>query len=70
MHDLPSAVVELVRVLVAMPDTVAVALGGSRAAGSADSDSDGDLGLYYSGAIDLTALTAYGVVHPPGSWVV
>jgi hypothetical protein len=45
-----------------------VALGGSRAAGTADATSDGDLGLHYRGAVDLTVLARPGQVHPPGSW--
>ena len=36
--------------------------------GSSDAGSDWDLGLYYRGAIDLTALAARGDVYPPGSW--
>ncbi len=51
-----------------MPGAVAVALGGSRALGTADAHSDWDIGLYYRSAIDLTALSARGTVHPPGSW--
>jgi hypothetical protein len=51
-----------------MRGAVAVVLGGSRAVGSSDADSDWDLGLYYRGAIDLAALAARGVVYPPGSW--
>src|SRR5258706_14870141 len=43
-------------------------LGGSRAFGYNDASSDWDLGLYYRGAIDLTALAARGDVYPPGSW--
>jgi hypothetical protein len=58
----------LVDALAAMPGTVAVVLGGSRALDCSDAASDLDLGVYYRGAIDLTALAAYGVVHPPGSW--
>ena len=68
MNDLPQPVAELVDVLAAMPDTVAVVLGGSRALGSNDAGSDWDLGLYYRGRIDLAALAARGTVHPPGSW--
>src|SRR6185369_16287261 len=68
MNDLPKAVAELVDVLAAMPGAVAVVLGGSRALGSNDAGSDWDLGLYYRGKIDLTALEARGVVYPPGSW--
>src|SRR6266403_1737770 len=68
MNDLPQPVAELVDVLAAMPGTVAVVLGGSRALGSDDAGSDWDLGLYYRGAIDLSAIAAHGVVYPPGSW--
>jgi hypothetical protein len=68
MIDLPRTVSELVDVLTAMPGAVAVVLGGSRAVGSNDTGSDWDLGLYYRGTIDLTALAACGVVYPPGSW--
>jgi hypothetical protein len=68
MNDLPQSIAELVEVLAAMPGTVAVVLGGSRALGSNDAGSDWDLGLYYRGPINLTALAARGVVYPPGSW--
>src|SRR3970040_255587 len=68
MNDLPQSIAELVDVLAAMPGSVAVVLGGSRALGSSDAESDWDLGLYYRGAIDLVALAARGVVYPPGSW--
>jgi hypothetical protein len=68
MNDLPEPVAELVDVLAAMPGTVAVVLGGSRSLGAGDAGSDWDLGLYYRGEIDLTALAARGTVYPPGSW--
>ena len=68
MNDLPQPVAELVDLLAAMPGTVAVVLGGSRALGSDDAGSDWDLGLYYRGSIDLAALAARGTVFPPGSW--
>jgi hypothetical protein len=68
MNDLPQPVAELVDVLAPMPGVVAVVLGGSHALGSDDAGSDWDLGLYYRGAIDLTALAGHGVVYPPGSW--
>jgi hypothetical protein len=58
--DLPQPVSNLVDVLAAMPGTVAVVLGGSRALGSHQAASDWDLGVYYRGAIDLTALSARG----------
>jgi hypothetical protein len=55
-------------VLAGMPGVVAVALGGSRATGTAGPRSDWDLGVYYRGALDTRALAPYGEVHPPGSW--
>ena len=68
MTDLPSAVAEVVDLLATLPGTNAVVLGGSRVLKSADAHSDWDLGIYYRGTIDLTALAARGTVHPPGSW--
>lgn len=68
MTTLPQSVTELVDVLSAMPGTVAVVLGGSHAVRSNDESSDWDLGIYYRGKIDLTALAAFGTVFPPGSW--
>ena len=68
MIVIPQSVTELVDVLTAMPGTVAVALGGSRAVRSDDEESDWDLGVYYRGKIDLTALNTLGMVFPPGSW--
>jgi hypothetical protein len=66
--DLPAPIEELVDLLAAMPGTVAVVIGGSRAAGTSDAASDWDLGVYYRGALDTTALAARGTVHPPGAW--
>jgi hypothetical protein len=68
MAAIPQPVTDLVDVLAAMPGTVAVVLGGSRAVRSDDEESDWDLGVYYRGEIDLTALSALGTVFPPGSW--
>jgi len=68
MIDLPRPIAELVEVLANMPGAVAVVLGGSRAVGTGDAESDWDLGLYYQGPIDLAALAARGTVHPPGAW--
>jgi hypothetical protein len=65
---LPSAIETVVDRLAAMPGVVAVVLGGSRATGTATAASDWDLGVYYRGTPDLTALAALGEVHPPGSW--
>jgi hypothetical protein len=47
---------------------VSVALGGSRAQGTAHPDSDWDLGVFYRGELDLSVLEQYGTVYPPGSW--
>lgn len=68
MTSLPTAVADVVDMLGAMPGVVAVVLGGSRAQGTHDTGADWDLGLYYRSTIDLTALSAIGTVHPPGSW--
>ena len=68
MTAIPPSVTELVDVLAGMRGTVAVVLGGSRALRSDDANSDWDLGVYYRGEIDLTALSALGTVFPPGSW--
>ena len=66
--DLPQSVAGLVDVLAALPGARAVVLGGSRVTATQNASSDWDLGLYYRGTIDLTALAAYGTVFPPGSW--
>src|SRR5262245_60610057 len=68
MGHLPQPVLDVVETLIALPGTVAVALGGSRAVGQVDSASDWDLGLYYRGQIDLSALETRGTVYPPGAW--
>lgn len=55
----------------ALPNVVAVALGGSRATGHARPDSDWDLGLYYRGSFDergIAALGWPGAVVAPHSW--
>jgi hypothetical protein len=54
--------------LASLRGVVAVVLGGSRALGNARADSDFDLGVYYRGEIDLTALAEFGAVYPPGTW--
>lgn len=57
--------------LVRIPGVMAVALGGSRAAGTATVDSDWDFGLYYRGDIDTDALRRLGWsgrVFEPGEW--
>ncbi|WP_393063769.1 nucleotidyltransferase domain-containing protein [Streptomyces sp. LN549] len=62
--------------LTAVPGVRAVVLGGSRARGTHRPDSDWDLGLYYRGVPDLSALTALASafqgspveVAGPGGW--
>jgi hypothetical protein len=62
--------------IVEIPGVVAVALGGSRARGTHRPDSDFDLGLYYRGDLDMTALRALAVqeagqraeITAPGGW--
>jgi hypothetical protein len=68
MSAIPAVIAELVDELMTTSGVVAVALGGSRAIGAGDDESDWDLGVYYRGAIDLTRLAARGLVYPPGSW--
>lgn len=65
---LPRSIAALAETLASMPGAVAVVLGGSRAAGTASDGSDWDLGVYYRGRVDTSALDRFGVVHPPGSW--
>jgi len=57
--------------LAAIPGVVAVALGGSRATGTAVEDSDWDFALYYRGQLDpadVVALGYPGQVFAPGEW--
>ena len=49
MNPIPQSIIELVDVLGAMPGTVGVVLGGSRAVRSEEEGSDWDLGVYYRG---------------------
>jgi Nucleotidyltransferase domain len=65
---IPPIITALVDELMTMSGAVAVVLGGSRALGTADDESDWDLAVYYRGAIDLNRLAARGRVFPPGSW--
>ncbi|MGV9771019.1 nucleotidyltransferase domain-containing protein [Streptosporangium sp. NPDC003464] len=66
----------LARRLTGIPGVVAVVLGGSRARGTHRPDSDIDLGLYYRGDLDVTALRALAVqetgeqveITAPGGW--
>jgi hypothetical protein len=61
-------VADLCVALGALGGVEAVALGGSRATGTADAGSDWDLGLYYRGHPDFSLLARHGELHPPGSW--
>lgn len=62
--------------LARVPGVRAVALGGSRARGTHRPDSDWDLGLYYRGEVDVSALAALAAevtggpveVAGPGGW--
>lgn len=65
---LAPAVADVADVARAMDGVVGVALGGSRATGTADPHSDWDLGVYYRGTPDLAPLARFGEVHPPGAW--
>lgn len=65
---IPQSVSELANALASLPGAVAVVLGGSRALKCEEQGSDWDLGVYYRGTIDLTALSTRGTVFPPGSW--
>jgi hypothetical protein len=67
---------ELAGRLCGVPGVRGVLLGGSRARGTHTPDSDTDLGLYYRGALDVTALDAlakevggaHASVTAPGEW--
>jgi hypothetical protein len=66
--DLPAGLEELVDLVAGMRGVAAVVLGGSRALGTNDPGSDCDLGVYYRGDLDTTALAKRGTVYPPGAW--
>lgn len=67
---------EIAARLAQVPGVVGVMLGGSRARGTQRPDSDWDLGVYYRGGPDLTALATLAAeltggpveVYPPGAW--
>lgn len=63
-----AAHMKVVERLASVRGVVAIVLGGSRALGTARPDSDWDLGVYYRGPLDLSALSAWGQVYPAGSW--
>jgi len=57
--------------LIRIPGVVAVALGGSRAVGTATEASDWDFGLYYRDTLDTDAIREFGWkgrVFEPGDW--
>jgi hypothetical protein len=66
--ELPEPVAEVADELAASRGVVAVVVGGSRATGDERPESDWDLGVYYRGSLDLSAVAARGEVYPPGSW--
>jgi Nucleotidyltransferase domain len=71
---LPAPVAALAAELAGLPGVVAVALGGSRAAGTHRPDSDWDLGVYYRGSerpldpADVRRLGHEGHVSELGEW--
>jgi hypothetical protein len=60
LPEIPHWIVDLADLLLSPPGAQAVVLGGSRDQGSRDAASDWDLGVYYRGALNLTALQPYG----------
>ena len=66
--ELPDPVAVVADELAASPGVTAVVVGGSRATGDERPGSDWDLGVYYRGSLDLSAVAAHGEVYPPGSW--
>ena len=66
--DVPDSVDELADDLINSAGVQAVVIGGSRAIGRHRPDSDWDIGVYYRGDLDMSAVAARGEVHPPGSW--
>lgn len=66
--NLPAELDRFIDELASSRGVVAVSVGGSRALGTADSSSDWDLGVFYRGDVDLSAVAARGEVHAPGSW--
>jgi hypothetical protein len=67
-EPLPAPIEALADRLAAMPGAVAVVLGGSRGNAVHDAHSDWDVGVYYRGRLDWSALAELGEVHPPGEW--
>ena len=68
MTELPSSVGSLVDEIASTNGVEAVVLGGSRADGTDDPNSDWDLGVFYRGDVDWRAVSRHGELHPPGSW--
>jgi len=66
--ELPDPVAVFADELAASRGVRAVVVGGSRATGDERPGSDWDLGVYYRGSVDLSAVAARGEVYPPGSW--
>lgn len=65
---MPPQVTGLLEELAQSDGVVAVTIGGSRATGMADENSDWDVGVFYEGAPDLGAVSRRGELHAPGSW--
>jgi predicted nucleotidyltransferase len=71
-HSVQAIIEDMADRLAEVPGVVGVLLGGSRARGEHRPESDWDLGVYYRGELDLTALRALAGpdvdVAGPGGW--
>jgi hypothetical protein len=67
-RGLPESVTRVALSLATSLGAKAVVLAGSRTSMAFDASSDWDLTVYYRGEFDLTPLSAFGEVHPPGAW--
>ncbi len=66
--QIPDSIRTLAEELIEDRGIVAVVVGGSRAAGTADERSDWDLGVYYQSPARFDAVRRHGELNPPGSW--
>lgn len=65
---IPRQVASLLEELARSEGVVALTIGGSRSMGTADENSDWDVGVFYEGTPDLGAVSRRGDLHAPGSW--
>jgi hypothetical protein len=66
-----SVIESMIENLAGLPGVVAVSIGGSRAQGREQPDSDWDLGVYYRGGFDTAGLRRLGyegTIVEPGEW--